>query len=85
MQVTQQRIKLQGFIVFDYVSEYASARNQLAQWLAEGKLKRSETIVKGGLKKAPQALVDLYKGINTGKCPFCLDLACYMLAKERCR
>lgn len=58
---------MEGFIVFDYAKEYPTARKQLAQWLAEGKIKRQETIVKGGLKVAEQALVDLYKGGNTGK------------------
>lgn len=58
---------MEGFIVFDYVKEYPAARRQLAQWLAEGKLKRQETIVKGGLKVAEQALVDLFNGRNTGQ------------------
>lgn len=58
---------MEGFIVFDFVKEYPAARKQLAQWLAEGKLKRQETVVKGGLKVAEQALVDLFKGGNTGK------------------
>ena len=58
---------MQGFIVFDYASQYAAARKELAQWLSEGKIKRKETIVKGGLAKAEQALVDLFKGTNTGK------------------
>lgn len=60
---------MEGFIVFDFVKEYPAARKQLAQWLAEGKLKRQETVVKGGLKVAEQALVDLFKGGNTGKAP----------------
>jgi NADPH-dependent curcumin reductase CurA len=64
--VIAMRIKMQGFLVFDYAKEYPAAIAQLAQWLAEGKLQRKETIVKGGLKAAEQALVDLYNGINTG-------------------
>lgn len=63
------RIRMQGFIVFDYEKKYPEARRELAQWLSEGKLKRKETIVKGGLPKAEQALVDLYNGVNTGKFP----------------
>jgi len=59
---------MQGFIVFDYVKEFPEAKKQLAQWLSEGKLKRKETIVKGGLPKAEQALLDLFNGANTGKC-----------------
>lgn len=65
--IITMRIKMQGFIVFDFIKEYPQARKELAQWLEEGKLKRKETIIKGGLKAAEQALVDLYKGINTGK------------------
>lgn len=66
--MTAQRIRMQGFIVFDYMAEYGAAGAQLARWLAEEKIKRSETIIRGGLAKAPQALVDLYRGINTGEC-----------------
>lgn len=67
--VISMRIRMQGFIVFDYEKKYPEARRELAQWLSEGKLKRKETIVKGGLPKAEQALVDLYNGVNTGKFP----------------
>lgn len=59
---------MEGFIVFDYVKEFPAARKQLAQWLSDGKLKRKETIVKGGLRAAEEALVALYNGINTGMC-----------------
>lgn len=51
----------------DYTEQFPEARKQLARWLSEGKLKRKETIVKGGLPKAEQALVDLFNGANTGK------------------
>lgn len=65
--IITMRIRLQGFIVFDYVSKYAEARKEMSQWLAEGKLQRKETIVKGGLAVAEQSLVDLYQGVNTGE------------------
>lgn len=63
------RIKLQGFIILDHVQDFPKARAELSQWLADGKLKKSETLVKGGLESAEQTLVDLYNGINTGKFP----------------
>ncbi|KAJ4269513.1 hypothetical protein NW762_001174 [Fusarium torreyae] len=66
-QIVTMRIKMQGFIVLDHVKEWPAARAELAKWIAEGKLKKTETVVEGGLKVAQQALVDLYKGINTGK------------------
>jgi NADPH-dependent curcumin reductase CurA len=67
LMIVSMRIRMQGFIVFDYEKEYAPARKELAQWLAEGKIKRKETIVKGGLKEAEEALRGLYQGLNTGK------------------
>lgn len=67
MMIISMRIRMEGFIVFDYEKQYPKAKKEIAQWLAEGRLQRSETIIKGGLPKAEQALVDLYNGINTGK------------------
>jgi hypothetical protein len=58
---------MQGFIVFDYAKEYGTARAQLAQWLGEGKLKRKETIVKGGVAAAEEAFQQLFQGGNIGK------------------
>ena len=58
---------MEGFIVFDYAKEYPRALKDLAQWLSEGKIKRGETIVKGGLVEAENALRDLYNGVNTGE------------------
>ena len=65
--IIAMRIRMSGFIVFDYESRYAEARRELAQWLGEGKIKRKETIVKGGLGKAEEALAQLYEGVNMGK------------------
>lgn len=67
MMIISMRIRMQGFIVFDYAHKYAVAKQELARWLAEGKLKRKETVIEGGLEKAEQGLRDLYKGVNTGK------------------
>ena len=66
-RVIQMRIKMQGFIVFDHKEQYPEARAELAKLLDEGKLKTSIHLLKGGLKVAEQGLVDLYKGVNTGK------------------
>ena len=49
------RIKVQGFIVFDFAERYAAARADLAQWLAEGKLRHHETVAEG-LRAAPGRL-----------------------------
>jgi NADPH-dependent curcumin reductase CurA len=57
---------MQGFIVFNYAEKYPEAIKQLSQWLAEGKLTYSETIV-GGFDNIPQAFLDLFEGKNSGK------------------
>ncbi|EXJ91855.1 hypothetical protein A1O3_00405 [Capronia epimyces CBS 606.96] len=67
LMIISMRIRMEGFIVFDYEKEYPRALKDLAQWLSEGKIKRKETIVKGGIEKAESALRDLYNGVNTGK------------------
>lgn len=58
---------MKGFIVFDYEKQYPTALQDLASWLKEGKLKRKEHVLKGGIEAAPEGLVSLYQGANTGK------------------
>ncbi len=65
--VIAQRIRMEGFIVFDFADDFPRARKELGEWLAEGKLKRRETVVKGGIEKAEYAIRDLFEGNNTGK------------------
>jgi NADPH-dependent curcumin reductase CurA len=60
------RVKLQGFIVFDRPDLYARAVTQLAKWVAEGKLKYHETVAEG-LANAPKAFIGMLKGANLGK------------------
>lgn len=56
-----------GFNIFEYLPEVGPARAELAGWAGEGKLKRSETITRGGLEEAPGLLMDLFEGKNVGK------------------
>ena len=58
---------MQGFIVFDYTKEYPEAIARIGQWLGEGKLKRKETIIKGGIAAADEAFKQLFTGGNMGK------------------
>ena len=66
-QLIMQRAKIQGFLVLDYVEHFEEAINHLATMLAEGNLHYDETIVNGGLEKAPEALAQLVSGQNMGK------------------
>lgn len=67
LMIVSMRIRMQGFVVFDYERQYSQARKELARWLAEGKIKRQETIIRGGIEKMPEALSALFEGTNTGK------------------
>lgn len=60
-------ITMQGLNLFDYLSETAACRADLMKWVQEGRLRRAETVVKGGLENAPAALADLLAGKNVGK------------------
>ena len=62
----KNRILMQGFIVSDYASKFPQAINKLSQWLEEGKLTYSETIVEG-FEQTPEAFIQLFEGKNTGK------------------
>jgi len=61
------RASMQGFVVFDYSSRYGEALREMAGWLAEGRLRSKETVVDGGVRAFPQALLKLFRGENTGK------------------
>lgn len=57
---------MQGFIVSNYAEKFPEGMKQLSQWLSEGKLHSTETIVEG-FENIPQAFIDLFDGKNTGK------------------
>jgi NADPH-dependent curcumin reductase len=60
------RVKLQGFIVFDRPDLYVRAVTQLAKWVAQGRIKYHETVA-DGLHSAPKAFIGMLKGANLGK------------------
>lgn len=51
---------------FDYAEKFPMAIKDLAKWLQEGKIKRKEFII-DGLENAPDGLLKLFNGYNTGK------------------
>ncbi len=61
-----KRLRIQGFIVTDFASKNAEAITKLATWIAQGKIKHRETVIKG-LENAPSALNQLFDGGNVGK------------------
>jgi len=57
---------MKGFIITQYMSRFPEGASQLGQWLAEGKLKYTESIVEG-FENTPRAFIGLFTGENLGK------------------
>jgi hypothetical protein len=64
--ILMQRLRVQGFIVLDYLHRYPEAMAALVPWLMEGKLKYRLDVV-DGLENAVTAVKRLYTGENKGK------------------
>ena len=60
------RLRMEGFLVFDYVQRYPEGLKQLAAWMKEGHIKYREDIV-DGLENTPKAFLRLLSGENFGK------------------
>ncbi len=61
------RLRVQGFIVFDFAERYAEAGKALAAWQAQGRLIMREDVREGGLEAFVDVLNELYCGGNNGK------------------
>jgi NADPH-dependent curcumin reductase len=64
--ILMKRLRVEGFIVTDYMDRFADAAPQIIGWIAEGRLKTRDTVV-DGLENTPRALNMLFTGENTGK------------------
>jgi NADPH-dependent curcumin reductase CurA len=64
--VLVNRVRIQGFLVFDFAARYKEGLAQLTEWVRQGRLKYKEHVV-DGLDRAPDALLDLLQGRNFGK------------------
>src|SRR5579863_9366299 len=62
----RQRIKLQGFIIFDHYDRIPAFRQDMAAWLRAGRVKYREEIIEG-LENAPRGLIGMLQGENFGK------------------
>jgi NADPH-dependent curcumin reductase CurA len=65
-EVLTRRLKLEGFVIFDHAARFDTVAAELAAMLAAGQLHIREDI-EPDLARAPQALLDVYMGRNTGK------------------
>ena len=65
-RVVAMRVRLKGFIVFDYFPRMAEFYGDMGPWLANGTVTSRETVV-DGLEATLQAFLGLFEGTNTGK------------------
>ncbi len=61
-----KRLRLQGFIVSDFMARQAEFVAEVSGHVAAGRLKSEETVI-DGLAHAPDAFLGLFTGANTGK------------------
>ncbi|CAL1373299.1 unnamed protein product [Linum trigynum] len=66
IHILPRRVRLQGFVVFDYFHSYGEFLEKMLGWIKEGKIVYVEDVVEG-LESGPAALVGLFSGRNVGK------------------
>ncbi len=64
--VVVKRLRMEGFILYDFAADNAKATRGLQHWVSTGQIKVFEDIVEG-LENAPHALIGLLAGDNKGK------------------
>ena len=65
-RVIGARLRIEGFIVSDHMTRAGEFHRDMAAMLADGKLRREETVF-DGLEQAPAAFRGLFSGENRGK------------------
>ena len=63
--LVNKRIRMEGFLVFDFLDQYQRARDEIKGWIKSGELKPLSDEF-DGLESAPAAFVDLLAGGNVG-------------------
>ena len=62
----RQQLKVQGFLVFNFLDRYPEGLQAMAQWIGEGRITYRETVVEG-LENTPGAFIAMMRGENIGK------------------
>ena len=66
LRLAERYARMEGYTAFHFADRYAEGREDIAKWMAEGKLKMLEQ-VEQGIESFPRALEMLFTGGNTGK------------------
>lgn len=65
-QILARTATIHGYLISDYLDRFPQGAAQMAQWMAEGRLRVDEDVQKG-LENAYPAFMRLFTGENTGK------------------
>ena len=65
-QIVTKRLTIRGFIVSDSIDQMPRFIEEARPLWSAGKLRSKETIV-NGIDRAPQAFIDMLRGVNVGK------------------
>ncbi|HTA14901.1 MAG TPA: NADP-dependent oxidoreductase, partial [Solirubrobacteraceae bacterium] len=66
MSLLVNRARMEGFVVVDYMGRAGEAMQEMAGWIADGRLIAREDVVEG-FESFPEALLKLFAGENVGK------------------
>jgi hypothetical protein len=64
--VLTKRLRIQGFIVWDFAAQQGDFLREVGAWLAAGTITHREDVTEG-LENAPHAFLGMLKGANFGK------------------
>ena len=65
-RIVRARIRMQGFIIYDYDDRIGEFQAEMGRWMAQGRIRSDETI-RDGLAAMPGAFLALFSGGNVGK------------------
>lgn len=65
MKLVYGRVRMEGFVVGDYVDQVDAARERIQGWIARGEM-TVRTDLRRGFERLPEAFVDLFAGANAG-------------------
>uniref|UniRef100_A0A2P2ML89 Alcohol dehydrogenase n=2 Tax=Rhizophora mucronata TaxID=61149 RepID=A0A2P2ML89_RHIMU len=66
LTIIYKRVRLEGFVAFDYFPQYTKYLDFVLPYIREGKIVYVEDVAEG-LESGPAALVGLFRGRNVGK------------------
>ncbi len=61
-----KRVRMEGFVATDFAHLNAAFMGDMTGWLKSGQIKYQETVL-NGFERAPEGLIGLFEGRNTGK------------------